>query len=318
MTRSGFARTFLGLNAAFSFLTGMACLLAAGSVVDVLFASPAGWQATLIRLLGVGLLVFAIDLMLMVANKHVTKTQIHLICLADFGWIVASAGLLAFADHLFSSSGVTVVLVVAGFVAAFAIGQMVGARSIVPSPAVAAIQREGRTLVASVKRSVAAPVDTVWQVMIDHPAYADVADNISRVEVISGQGLGMQRKCYGLKGESWSETCDVFEEGHLFGFRIHTDAPDYPYPFAELSGRWSVVPDRGGSAFSIVIHATLKGNWLMRTLFLIIGARQFRAILIDLADAWAAQMENQAGMQASPHTESPREMQRGPVLQMQE
>lgn len=318
MTRSGFARTFLGLNAAFSFLTGMICLSAAGSVVDVLFASPADWQVTVIRLFGVGLLVFAADLLLMVVNRHVIKTQIHLICLADLSWIAASAGLLAFADHLFSSLGATVVLVVAGFVAVFAIGQMVGARSIVPSPAVASIQRKGRTLVASVKRSVAAPVDAVWRVMIDHPAYADVADNISKVEVISGQGLGMQRKCYGLKGESWSETCDVFEEGHLFGFKIHTDAPDYPYPFAELSGRWSVVPNRGGSAFSIVIHATLKGNWLMRTLFLTIGARQFRTILIDLADAWAARMENQAGVEASARTERPNEMQSGPVLQMQE
>lgn len=317
MTRSGLARTFLGLNASFSLFTGVACLLAAASVADVLFASPADWLAAVIRLLGVGLLVFAIDLLLMAANKHVTKVQVHLICLADLGWIAASAGLLAFAAHLFSSVGVTIVVVVAGFVAFFAIGQFVGARSIVPSPAVAAVQREERTLVASVKRSVAAPVDAVWQAMIDHPAYADVADNLSKVEVISGQGLGMQRKCYGLKGESWSETCDIFEEGHLFGFKIHTDAPDYPYPFTDLSGRWSVVPDQGGSAFSIVIRATLKGNWLMRTLFLIVGARQFRTILINLADAWAARMENQADAQTSARTERAKEMQR-PMLQTQE
>ena len=303
MTRSGFARTFLGLNAAFSLFTGLACLLAARSVADVLFASPADWQATVIRLLGVGLLVFAIDLLLMVANKHVTKTQIQLICLADLGWVAVSAGVLTFADFLFSSSGVIMILVVAGLVAVFAVGQFVGARSIVPSPAATAIQREGRTLVASVKRSVEAPVDAVWQVMIDHPAYADVADNIAKVEVVSGQGLGMKRKCYGLKGESWSETCDIFEDGHLFGFKIHTDAPDYPYPFAELSGRWSVVPNEGGSAFSIVIHATLKGNWLMRTFFLIVGTRQFQTILIDLADAWAARMKIQAGVQTSAHTE---------------
>lgn len=318
MTRSGVARTFLGLNAAFSLLTGTVCLLEAGRVVDVLFVSPTDWQTTVMRLLGAGLLVFAIDLLLMATNKHVSRVQIHLICLADLGWIVASAGLLAFADHLFSSSGAIIVAVVAGFVAVFAMGQWVGARSIVQSPAVATVRREEGALVASVTRSVKAPVDTVWQVMSDHPAYADVADNIAKVEVISGQGLGMQRKCYGLKGESWSETCDVFEEGHLFGFKIHTDAPDYPYPFAALSGRWSVVPDREGSAFSIVIRATLKGNGLMRTLFLIIGTRQFRTTLIDLADAWAVRMENQAGVQTSTRAERPEEMQREPVLQTQE
>ncbi len=317
MIRSGIARTFLGLNVVFSLLTGFACLLAAGHVADLLFALPSNWQETVIRLLGIGLLVFAIDLLLMATNKHVAKAQIHLICLADLGWIVGSAGILAFADDLFSSVGVTILVAIAVLVAVFALGQLFGARLIVPSPAVAAIERDGRTLVASVKRSVAAPVDTVWQVMIDHPAYADVADNISKVEVISGQGLGMQRKCYGLKGESWSETCDVYEEGRLFGFRIHTDAPDYPYPFTELSGRWSVIPEQEGSTFSIVIRATLKGNRLMRAVFMNVGTRQFRTILIDLADAWASRMESHGGVQMSARAERANDVHRGTKLQAQ-
>lgn len=317
MTRSGLTRSLLGLNAAFSLLTGIACLFAAGSVAGVLFASPADWQTTVVRLLGGGLLIFAIDLLLMAMDKHVTKVQVYLVCLADLGWIAASAGLLAFTDQLFTSSGIITVTVVAAFVAAFAVGQFVGARTIVRSPAVVSIRREGRTLVATVSRFAAAPVETVWQVMTDHPAYADVASNISKVEVISGQGLGMKRKCYGPKDETWSETCDVYEEGHLFGFEINTDAPNYPYPFTALSGRWSVVPKPEGSAFSIVIRATLKGNLLMRMLFLVVGAWQFRTILIDLVDAWAARMEAQAGLQMSEPADMENGMQREPSLQTQ-
>ncbi len=128
--------------------------------------------------------------------------------------------------------------------------------------------------------------------MNDHPGYADVASNISKVEVISGNGLGMQRRCFGPKGENWTETCDVFEEGKSFGFKIHTEAPDYPYPIADLQGRWSVSPHGNGSEFAIDITAKPKGNFISRMLFSVVAKRQFRMVLIDLADAWAFKMEN--------------------------
>ena len=127
--------------------------------------------------------------------------------------------------------------------------------------------------------------------MTDHPGYAEVASNIARVEVVAGDGLGMQRRCYGPKAENWLETCDHYDEGRAFGFRVHTEAPDYPYPIAGLQGHWAVEPRDAGSVFSIRIEATPKGGWLARTLFARLAGGKFKAVLVDLAEAWAARME---------------------------
>ena len=162
----------------------------------------------------------------------------------------------------------------------------------------------GRETPCNRQTAVRAPTATVWYVITDHPACADVADNISKVEVLSGDGLGMKRRCYGPKGENWEETCDLYEPGHTYGFRIHTEFRDYPYPFAELSGRWSVEEHSAGSEFNIKIVASLKGNALSRWLFATSARPQFKTILIDLSDAWAASMEREAETKQS--TQRPR------------
>lgn len=130
--------------------------------------------------------------------------------------------------------------------------------------------------------------------MTDHPAYADVASNIAEVEVLAGDGLGMRRRCFGPKGEHWEETCDVFEPGKSFGFRIHTEADDYPYPIDALTGRWSVRALEDGSEFDIQIVATPKGNAVSKWLFGMMAKTQFKNVLIELADGWAKRMEKEA------------------------
>ncbi len=67
------------------------------------------------------------------------------------------------------------------------------------------------------------------------------------------------------------------------------------YPFAELTGRWRVEKHLVGSEFDIDIVATLKGNAFSRWLFAMVAKPQFKTVLIDLADAWAARMEREAG-----------------------
>lgn len=153
------------------------------------------------------------------------------------------------------------------------------------------LRREGSRLCFRISREVKAPASLVWKVMTDHPGYAEVASNITRVEVVAGDGLGMQRRCYGPKAENWLETCDQYDEGRAFGFRVHTEAPDYPYPIAGLKGLWAVEPTDTGSVFSIRIEATPKGGWLARTLFALLAGGKFKAVLVDLAEAWAARME---------------------------
>ena len=147
------------------------------------------------------------------------------------------------------------------------------------------------TILAAVSRATTASPDRVWDVMTDHPGYADVASNISRVEVLDGSGPDMRRKCFGPKGESWSETCTHYDEGTSFGFRVHTDAADYPYPFASVTGRWSVAPDPIGSCFTIDIKVVPKGGAFKKRALFLLSRRQFHKILHDLANAWAKRME---------------------------
>lgn len=294
MSSSQIARLFLGLNAGFSLIIGIDLLLATEMAVEMLFAVPAEWQGLTLRVLGIGLLIFAADLCLMALDRFVSKGAVLLISVLDLGWIAGSAVLFLFFAPIFTDLGLIILAVVAIVVGICALGQYLGARGIVPPKSQAEVRSVGDVLQARVTRAVAAPTETVWAVMTDHPAYADVASNISKVELLSGDGIGMERRCYGPKGENWRETCDLFDPGRAYGFRIHTDAPDYPYPIAELQGRWSVVPKGTGSEFSIHIDAKPKGNFLMRSLFKMAAKRKFKPILIDLADGWSARMEKEA------------------------
>jgi len=291
MSNTSTARMFLSLNATFSAATGAALVLMPGTLSQIIFLAPDGWEPALLISFGISLFIFALGLVWMATNHHVTKRAIMIIIIADLGWILASALLIIFASHLFTENGGLIVEIVAGFVTLFAIGQFIGARQITPSLSQVNIRSSNGRLTASVTRTVKAPTSTVWKIMTDHPGYANVASNLSKVEVLSGDGLGMKRRCFGPKGESWEEICDLFEEGRIFGFRIQTDAPDYPYPISDLKGRWTVEPSGMGSVFSISITAKPKGGFITRSLFSLIAKRQFKTVLIDLADAWAKLME---------------------------
>lgn len=288
------ARTFLGLNAGFSTLSGLTLLVTGTAVANLMFAEPSGWEHLVLLALGIGLLVFAADLVLLASDRFVTAGQVRLIVAADLVWIVASLALLSFLGSLFTTVGAMLISAVAVAVAFFAVGQWVGSHALEEPKSKAEVALSQGVLEATVERNVDAPADVVWRVMTDHPAYADVASNIARVEVLDGDGLGMQRRCYDPKGQSWSETCDLYQEGSVYGFTIHTDAPDYPYPLSHLKGRWSVTPLGQGAHFRISIHAIPKGGFLARMLFVAVAKRQFKAVLVDLADAWANRMEQEA------------------------
>jgi len=287
-------RIYLGLNAVFSLISGTVFLFGALHVTGVLFTVPAAWQVLSLRILGVGLVVFSIVLIIMASNRFVTRSEVMLILAMDMAWVLVSLFLLAFTEQLFSGSGKVAILLVALVVLCFACLQYVGATKLVAPLSFASVRVVGDKLLANVSRKVNAPPNVVWQVMTDHPSYADVADNISRVEVVSGEGVGMLRRCYGLKGENWLESCDLYDEGRAYGFRVHTEAPDYPYPFSSLQGRWAVASQDNDSEFSIVIAAEPNGNKLAQLVFNTIAKRQFKAVLIDLADAWAIRMEHQS------------------------
>ena len=291
MSGSLVARVFLGMNAAFSLAAGLVLLFFPDSASHVLFVEAGAWKPLVSRALGAGLVLFALVLTVLSANRLIRKSDVILVSVADLGWVLGSAFLLFGFGDMFTPSGVLVIDVVAVFVAAFAIGQFAGARRMVAPLSRVSVTKKNGVLSFHVGRKVNASASHVWTVMTDHPGYADVASNISKVEVVSGEGVGMQRRCYGPKAENWLETCNHFEEGRAFGFRVHTEAPDYPYPIAELTAVWTVVPADTGSEFSIRIEAMPSGGFLARALFGLVAGAKFKAVLIDLAEAWAERME---------------------------
>jgi hypothetical protein len=150
-------------------------------------------------------------------------------------------------------------------------------------------------LVMAATRKVRASPATAWAIMTDHAGYADVADNLSKVEVLHGEGLGMVRRCYDTRGRGWSETADLWRPQSAYGFRIHTEAPDYPYPLRALCGRWTLEPAEGGVLIGVSLHASPRFGALGR---LLLGSqrRKMQAVLERLLDRWAERME--AGAEA--------------------
>ena len=196
------ARTSLKMNSVFSMLTAVPLLVAAGMLAPLLFADPVDWAAIGLRALGIGLLGFAGLVYVLSSYKLISRAMVNEIVVLDILWVVGSVVLLAAFGQVLTASGALIVAAVAVVVAFFAISQFAAAMRIEKPVPRAEVRTRGGKLHASVKRTVRAPRATVWKVMTDHPGYAGVASNLSKVEVLSGDGLGMRRRCYGPKGES--------------------------------------------------------------------------------------------------------------------
>ena len=101
-------RFVLRLNIALSTLTGLVGLLFAGPVADVLGVD----QVWLVRLLGGGLLAFALGVFIVAGSTTKTLRAWSLeISIADLGWVVGTAVVIGLG--WLSTSGVIVMSVVA-------------------------------------------------------------------------------------------------------------------------------------------------------------------------------------------------------------
>lgn len=110
-------RTVLRINAATSLPTGLLALVAAPWVGDVL-----GVEATLlIRLVGAGLVVFAVDVLLVAASDRVASLA-KLVSAADIAWVAGTLVLVA--AGAFSALGTALMLAVAAVVGALGITQL--------------------------------------------------------------------------------------------------------------------------------------------------------------------------------------------------
>ncbi len=282
--REKFLRLALAGNFLFSAASGIALLVAPGVISSFLGAAVPAW---LMLVLGGGLLLFAGGLLRQIRRRPLRRGEALLTIVMDEGWVVASVLLVLLAPHWFSASGQWLIGAVAAAVAVIAVAQWIGLRQLDGGAS--------KKIRFEFSRAVAAPPEIVWPVIADQAGYADVADNLSRVELVAGEGLGMARRCYDNKGRGWNETCVLWDEGRAYSFEV--DTSDYPFPLREVRGTWGVEPAPGGaSTITMRFDITAKYGAPGRLAMGLALRLMFAALCERLLDRWQARIMAEPGL----------------------
>ena len=267
-------RLALTENMLFSAACGIASLVAPGVIAGFLGEAVPVWP---MLALGAGLLVFAAGLLRQELRRPLSRGEARVTIVMDEAWVVAGILLLVLARQWFSAAGQWLIGGVATAVAAIAMAQWVGLRRL-----------GGEQIHFEFSRAVAAPPEQVWPVITDHEGYADVADNLNRVEVVAGHGLGMARRCYDNKGRCWNETCVLWDEGRAYSFEV--DTSDYPFPLREVRGTWGVAPADGGSVITMTFDIVAKYGAPGRLVMGLALRLMFSGLCERLLDKWQARI----------------------------
>jgi hypothetical protein len=101
--------------------------------------------------------------------------------------------------------------------------------------------------------------DVVWRLVQDHAAFAEIG-GLALVEVISGEGTGLIRRCTNHRGDSWDETCTQHVEGRRYQMTV--DVSTYPrllrWTFRRFSGTWEVTAAEAGSKLRVMFEADTR------------------------------------------------------------
>lgn len=92
-------------------------------------------------------------------------------------------------------------------------------------------------------RTYSAPPHLVWDVITDAHLYGEVAPNLVAVEIESGAGEGMVRRCTDTNGYEWTETVTSWEPERAYSIAV--DVPESRFHrrlFTRFAGRWELVP----------------------------------------------------------------------------
>lgn len=93
-----------------------------------------------------------------------------------------------------------------------------------------------------ITRVVNAPQSVAWDVISRVDRYHEAATNLHSVEVLSGSGVGMVRRCTDHDGKSWTESCTLWHPGEAYVFEVDTRAPGYPFPLKKMRGMFRAEP----------------------------------------------------------------------------
>lgn len=274
MENTSLLRLALRFNATFSLATGVGAAVF-GEELATLLALP----REVFPVLGAGLVGYGFLLGGLSLVRRVASLWTVLATVMDVAWVVASGALVG----LHAMPAVGVVIVTAAVVAMCAALQLVGLRR--------ALFDNGRGHF-ELAREVSAPAERAWSVVSDVARYAEFAGTLHKSEVLSGEGLGLVRRCEDTNGVCWLETCTRWEPGRAYAFEVDTTGPGYPLPLSTMRGDFEV--DRVNDARSTIrIRFTFSargGTWTELLLALIFSASGDRLVGAILR-RWAARIE---------------------------
>ena len=231
-------RCALASNAAFSLTCGLLMLFRPAQVGDWL-----GQDARfMLQAIGLGLVVFAGELLYQATRQRVATWRALLASAADASWVIASVVLLLTLPQLFSPLDQALVLTVAAVVLAFGAWQLWAAGR-------AHRIGEGSEYRHCIVVETNVPAEKLWRVVGNMGDIQHYMPSLKRSVVLDGNapGVGAVRTCEDHSGKKWSEECTAFNPGHSFAVRFVSEAPNFPFPAKTMRGGWQVAASDSGS-----------------------------------------------------------------------
>ena len=267
----------LKVNAIFSGISGI-ILIILNHQISKVFGTE---NNTTFWIIGLALVFFAITIIAEIVKQR--SLAILWIIIQDFIWVIGSIFMLVSNIFLITTTGLVIIGIVALIVLFMGLNQAKELAKIDNNPEKKAKQWRFERIVKADKKS-------TWKLISDVGNYALFAPNIDEVKIISGEGLGMVRTCSHGK-DTWAETCTLWTDEKEYAYVVHTNVPDYPYPFKFLNGFWSV-EEIDKTTSKIVLRFDFQYNKKIQNIFLHpLFRTKFFKVAEALLDNWKRELE---------------------------
>lgn len=226
-------------------------LFSLGSALLLLFFPAAVGQwlglegALVYRAIGVGLILFALDLVHQATRPRIATWRALYASAGDFSWVIGTLALMVLASDLFSSRGTLFVAGIAAAVLSFGVWQILAIAQVHRVPNVARRGEYRHCIIVEVNAS----ANAMWQVISDLGDIKKYMPSLKSSVVVSDRepGVGTVRTCEDQSGRRWSEECTEFNVGRNFTVRFFSEDPDFPFPAKTMRGGWEITPSEVGS-----------------------------------------------------------------------
>ena len=166
----------------------------------------------------------------------------------DVLWVISTLP-MAIIPGFLTSQGQVIVVSVAAVVALACVLQLAGIREMLRDP-----DGSPDTFKHCVRLTSGASPETLWPVIRDLGSISRYSSALksSRLEGGDRPAPGVVRVCTNPKDQSWSEeVMSIDDDARSLVLRFRTEAEDFPFPFAAMTGGWSVSPVENGAIVDI-------------------------------------------------------------------